>query len=122
MVRKSLIVGIILWSFAIWAADKIQPLDVKTGLWEVTTTSVTSGMPPIPPEALARLTPEQRARMEESMKSRMGGTPKTTIRKDCVTKEKLDKDYLFGEDRKECTRTVVTTSSRKLEMKMQCQE
>jgi hypothetical protein len=122
MVRKSFVAVIILWSFAIWAADKVQPLDIKTGLWEVTTTNLMSGMPPIPPEALARMTPEQRARMEESMKTTMSGKPKTTTRKDCVTKEKLNKDYLFGEERKDCTRTVITASSSKTEMKMQCQE
>jgi hypothetical protein len=122
MVRKGFVAVIILWSFAIWAADKVQPLDIKTGLWEITTTNLMSGMPPIPPEALARMTPEQRARMEESMKATMSGNPKTTTRKDCVTKEKLNKDYLFGEERKQCTRTVITASSSKTEMKMQCQE
>jgi hypothetical protein len=122
MVKKSLFAAIILWSFGIWAADKVQPLDIKVGLWEVTTTSTTSGMPPIPAEALAQMTPDQRARMEESMKGAMSGKPKTTTRKDCVTKEKLNKDYLFGEERKQCTRTVITASSSKTEMKMQCQE
>lgn len=122
MVRKSFVAVILLWSFAIWAADRVQPLDIKTGLWEITTTNLMSGMPPIPPETLARMTPEQRARFEESMKATMSGKPKTTTRKDCVTREKLNKDYLFGEERKQCTRTVITASSSKTEMKMQCQE
>ena len=122
MVKKSFLAVIILWSFGIWAADKVQPLDVKLGLWEVTTTNTMSGMPPIPAEALAQMTPEQRARMEESMKATMSGRPKTTTRKECITKEKLNKDDLFGEKRKECTRTVLSTSSSKVEMKMQCQE
>ena len=122
MVRKSFLAVIILWSFGIWAADKVQPLDIKLGLWEVTTTHTMSGMPPIPEEALAHMTPEQRARMEESMKGAMSGKPKTTTRKDCITKEKLNKDDLFGEDRKDCTRTIVTASSSRTEMKMQCQQ
>jgi hypothetical protein len=122
MVRKSFVAVILLWSFAIWAADRVQPLDIKTGLWEITTTNLMSGMPPIPPETLARMTPEQRARFEESMKATMSGKPKTTTRKDCVTREKLNKDYLFGEERKQCTRTVITASSSKTEMKMQCEE
>jgi hypothetical protein len=122
MVRDSVLAVILLWSCAGWAGDKVQPLDVKLGLWEVTTTNTMSGMPPIPPETLARMTPEQRARMEESMKKGMGGGPKTTTRKECVTQEKLNKDYLFGEERKNCSRTVVTASSSKTEIKMQCQE
>jgi hypothetical protein len=46
---------------AAWAADNVQPLDVKLGLWESTTTMEHSGAPPIPAEVLARLSPEQRA-------------------------------------------------------------
>jgi len=122
MVQKSILAVILLWSLMGFAGDKILPFDVKLGLWEVTSTNTMSGMPPIPAETLARMTPEQRAHMEESMKNGMGGGPKTRTRKDCITKEKLDKDYLFGEERKECTRTVVTSTSSKMEMKLQCTE
>ena len=60
--------------------DKITPPNIKTGLWEMSETHTMTGMPPmsIPPEALARMTPEQRAQMEEHMKNSMGGGPKTT--------------------------------------------
>src|ERR1700676_2872864 len=63
------------------AAGKVQPLNVKTGLWQVSTTTTMSGLPDIPPEMQARLdqmTPEQRAKMEAMMKSRFGGTPQTS--------------------------------------------
>lgn len=113
MRTKSLLSLIILFSSAVWGADKIQPLDVKMGLWEVTNTTATTGLPPIPPEVLARMPPEQQAALGAR-------GPKTTTRKDCITKEKLDKQMLFGEERKECTRTVVSSSSSKLEMKIQC--
>jgi hypothetical protein len=106
------------------AADKFVRPNVKTGLWEVTETHTMTGMPAmpaIPPEALANMTPEQRAQMEEHMKS-MGGGPKTTTRKDCITKEELDKDMAFGENRAECTRTVISSSSTMTEMKIHCQE
>lgn len=42
------------------AADN-TPLKVKPGLWEMTSDSERSGAPPIPPEALAKMSPEQRA-------------------------------------------------------------
>ncbi len=38
-------------------------LDVSTGLWEVTSSGETTGVPPIPPEVLARLPPAQRAQV-----------------------------------------------------------
>jgi uncharacterized protein DUF3617 len=105
--------------FVFSGTTAIQRLDVKVGLWEMTTTSVMTGMPPIPAEALAHMSAEQRARIEASM---MNGKPKTETRKECVTKEKLDKDYVFGEDRKNCTRTVVTSTSSKIVMKIHCVE
>jgi hypothetical protein len=118
---------IILCSSAVWAADKdkIVPPNIKVGLWEITETHNMSGMPAmptIPPEALAEMTPEQRAQVEAQMKGSMAGGQKTTTRKSCVTKEKLEKDSVFGDDRKECTRTVLSSSSTSTEVKIQCKE
>lgn len=106
----------------VWAADAIKPLDVKLGLWETTNTFQTSGMPQvsIPPDALAKLTPEQRAKVEAMMQNQGSGRPRTTTQKSCMTREKMDKREMFGEDKKDCTRTVTSSSSSKLEMHMQC--
>ena len=115
----------ILCSSAVWAEDKIVPPNIKTGLWEITETHAMTGMPPmptIPPEALAEMTPEQRAQVEAQMKSSLGGGPKSTTRKSCVTKEKLEKNSVFGDDRNGCTRTVLSSSSTSTEMKIQCKE
>jgi hypothetical protein len=63
--RTSVLVALLFLGCAwIWAADAIK-LDVKLGLWETTNTFQTSGMPQvnIPPDALARMTPEQRAKV-----------------------------------------------------------
>jgi len=112
-----------LCSSSVWAADKIVPPNIRTGLWEITETHAMTGMPPmpaIPPEALARMTPEQRAQMEAHMKDSFGGGPKTTTRKDCITKEKLEKNAAFEENRNECTRTVLSSSSTMTEMKIHC--
>lgn len=120
MPKKIFFAFIILSSFALCAGDKLQPLDVRTGLWETTVTHSMTGMPPIPPEMLAKMTAEQRARMEQAMKARSAGGPTTTTTKSCITKEKLEKQAAFGEDRKECTRTVLTSSSSRIEMKVHC--
>lgn len=120
--RIKLFLALIVFSFPVlWAADKITPLNVKEGLWEVTVTHSMSGMPAmpaIPPETLAKMPPEQRARIEAMMK----GGASTDVRKDCVTKEKLDKQTAFSDNRKECTRTVVNSTGSKLEIKLHCED
>ncbi len=110
-------------SLLLWAADSFVPLSVKEGLWEVTMTRSTSGMPNasmanIPPDALAKMTPQQRAQIE----GMMSGKPTTDVRKECVTKEKLEKNAAFSNTRGECTRTVVSSTGRKVEAKFHCEE
>lgn len=102
-----------------WAADAVK-LDVKLGLWESTSVMERTGAPPIPAEVLARLTPEQRAKIEERAKASAQQGPKTTTRKHCVKREDLDKAMAFGNDEKTCHRTVVASSSSKLEFRMEC--
>jgi hypothetical protein len=109
---------IVALSIVAHAADKVQPLNVKVGLWEVITTATTSGGNPIPPETLQGLSPEQRTRIEERMKAMPGS--RTVTHKTCMTKEKLDDGSSFIEDRRSCTFTVVTSSSSQLELKGTC--
>jgi Protein of unknown function (DUF3617) len=115
-------ISVILASSALFAADKLQPLNVKLGLWETSMTHATGGMPAmpaIPPEALAKLTPEQRARIEGMMKDRASGT---TAVKSCLTKEKIDKQTAFQNERSNCTHTVLSSSGSGFEMKLRCAE
>ena len=105
-----------------WAADKLQTLNVKTGLWRVTTVTVITGEMPIPAELLARLTPQQRTRMEERMKARSPERTTTTTEKGCITREQLEQGPAFGEDRQLCVRTIVASTSRKANMKIQCEQ
>jgi hypothetical protein len=117
------ILAALLLAFAVsaFAANKIQPLNARLGLWEVTTTITSQGAMPIPAEFLARLTPEQRAKVEERMKANSAGTTKTTTHKKCMTKEKEEKAETFtDDDNKSCTVTVLTSTSTKLEMKRVC--
>jgi Protein of unknown function (DUF3617) len=104
----------------LWAADEIQPLDVKLGLWETTWTGQTMGQMSLPPEAMANLTPEQRARLEAAMNARAGKGPMSGSSKTCLTKEKLTKDAF--NDKQQCTSTVVSSSSHKLVVKLDCAE
>jgi hypothetical protein len=102
-----------------WAAD-FQALDVKPGQWETTVTGQMTGMPAIPPEALARMTPEQRAKVE----SAMGGLgAKPMVSTSCRTKEKLAQAWYTGQQSlKSCTTTLTTSSSSKQEVHMECNQ
>ena len=103
---------------SLWAADDFKPFDVKLGLWETTTTFQSSGMPPvsIPPDALARMAPDQRAKVEAMMKGQ--GSARTTTTKSCMTPEKMKRSEFY--EQKQCTKDVVTSTGSKLELRMHC--
>ena len=109
-----------LWALPSWTADAVQPLDVKPGLWETTTTTEMGGMPPMPADVLAKMTPEQRAKMEAAMKARAAQGAKTTTRRTCWTKEELSKPLTFGDDDKSCQRTIISSSRSKQEGHLEC--
>jgi len=102
----------------LWAAD-FHALDVKPGQWETTVTGQMTGMPAIPPEALAHMTPEQRAKVESAMGAR-GAKPLVSTH--CTTKESLNQAWNTGQVTKACTTTVTTSSSNKQEVRMECNQ
>ncbi|HJT88621.1 MAG TPA: DUF3617 domain-containing protein [Bryobacteraceae bacterium] len=118
--RTAILIALAAAPLACWAADQITPFDAKPGLWETTSTSEMSGMPAmpqIPPETLARMPPEQRARIEAMLKN-MGG-PHTTTAKACITRESLQKGLDFSR-RQECTQKVVSSSASKQQIHVEC--
>jgi hypothetical protein len=93
----------------------------REGLWKLAVTRSMSGVPAapnIPPDALARMPPDERARVEAMVK----GPASIDVRKECVTKEKLANHSAFGTSRGDCTRTVVSSTGRKREMKVHGEE
>jgi hypothetical protein len=99
-------------------AAQSTPLNVKTGEWESTLTNETSGQLPVPQEMLDKMTPDQRAKMEAMMKARGMQGPRTTVTKNCVKKEDLDKP--FGNENKSCKQTILTSSATKQEIHIEC--
>ncbi|HET7892993.1 MAG TPA: DUF3617 family protein, partial [Candidatus Sulfotelmatobacter sp.] len=87
---------------------KLQPLNVKTGLWESTVTYTRTGQLPISAGTLARLTPAQRARLEERAKANAGNST-TTTNQSCLKKEDLENPDFT--DKKKCTWTTLESSS-----------
>jgi Spy/CpxP family protein refolding chaperone len=103
---------------AVAAAAAAQSLNVKPGLWEVTATTQTSGRPPMD---LSSLSPEQRAKIEAAMKKQMGEMAKPTVSRECMTREKIDKE-LFGDKDLDpsCKRTTIAKTATVQELKVEC--
>lgn len=102
----------------LWAAQKIEPLNVKFGLWEMSNTVNLSGAPTLPPDVLAKMPPEQRARVEERMKN-FGGN-RVQNYKSCFTKKKLEEGMGFDDPKQQCKRKIISSSSTRLEMQVEC--
>jgi Protein of unknown function (DUF3617) len=115
--------SLVLSSAALLAQDKLTWPNAKEGLWETTVSHSMTGMPGMSEDTLAKLPPEQRARMEEMMKQRgMSMSGNTTVVKSCVTKEKIEKGMAFAENRDNCTHSVTKSSPLHQEIKLHCEE
>lgn len=119
MLARILVGLVMFFPFALQSDNPIS-LNVKLGLWETTVTSTMTGMPSIPSipdSALAQLPPDQRAKIQQMIEERNG---KPTTAKSCLTKEKLQKSNPFQNAPKGCTYTVTSSTSSKMEVKMDC--
>ena len=87
----------------------------------MTTTQQMSGVPPIPPDVLAKMSPEQRAHIEQMMQKNGAGGPSTRTTQVCLTQKKLSKDP-FGDERKNCERTIISSTSTRTQFHEECTE
>lgn len=94
------------------------PLAVKAGLWEIVSQRDASGMPPIPPEALEGMPPEQRAKIEAALQNQT----KPHVSKSCLTEEQLKRGFTLGdkESLKSCKKTVLKSTATVLDMRIEC--
>jgi hypothetical protein len=97
------------------AADK---LDVKPGLWEITSSNHITGIPPMPKEWVDKVTPEQRAAMETAFKKESEKGPQVDTERECITKEEAERPFEVGD--KECKQTVVRTTRTTQEVRLSC--
>jgi len=90
--RKMILLGAIpLAAMVVVAANGVQPLNVKTGLWQVTMTTTIQGM----------------------------GAPRTHTYKSCVTKENLNQ-YPFADRENNCKYTVQSSTSSHMDVSGSC--
>ena len=104
---------------------RAELLNVKPGAWEMTVTTVASGMK-LSPEMAANMTLAQRVQMEQMMKAR-DGKPHTMRVPSCVTKEDVSQDRIIKEMEDEdddaevnCKVKVISKSSSKLVIDQIC--
>jgi hypothetical protein len=119
MHRVAFVVSLIAFIGSAWAND--TPLNVKTGLWETTTTVNTTGTPPIPPEALANMTPQQQAMMQERMKSMAAQNAVPRTRRECLTQQDIDDAFKKADQNPNCTRTTIASSPKLYEATLSCE-
>ena len=70
-----------------------QSFDIRTGLWEISVVTESSGKLPMSNEDMQKLTPRQRAAFDKVIGANQG--PRRRVIKSCVTHEKLDRDNVF---------------------------
>lgn len=88
-------------------------LNLKPGLWQIHSNMKRSGTPPIPDSVLAKLSPEQRTKLEAALKARLEKQPSESVTKTCITKEQLAKKIPMdpAARNKACKSTLVKSSS-----------
>jgi Protein of unknown function (DUF3617) len=89
--RKMILCGAVILPATVLAAASLEPLNVKTGLWQVTMTSKIAALP----------------------------APNTSTYKSCLAKEDLNK-YPFTDPDENCTWTVLSSTGSKMEADGTC--
>jgi hypothetical protein len=110
--------GLALTAFS-QAAEPVKP-NIKPGLWDVSINPHFSGEMPIPEDQLAKLTPEQRARLEAMMKARTANNEAPKVYKECMTPEKIARGFDMDRNDTSCKRKVVSSSASELTLHDEC--
>jgi len=117
LLRARILVIATSMSFAA-AAGAAETLNIKTGLWEVTTITQTKGMPPLPKELLDRMTPEKRKQMEADIRAAQSKPDKDTD-KECITQRDIERPFETN-NTKECDNTIVTSTRTTQHIRIVC--
>jgi uncharacterized protein DUF3617 len=112
---------------AVCAATAAEPINIKPGLWETTTTGTTTltGKPLGPDAAtLDAMPPEERARVEEFIKKQASGAPVVQTNQSCVTQEQLSKGLasFAGDPAPQCKTEVLEQSPTDYHFRQVCIE
>lgn len=118
-IRRIIATMTILVALPLLAADNLA---VKTGLWEVSTVSKTSGMS-IPADTLASLPPAQRAQMAKAFQELGAAGPVTFQDRTCVTAKDLQEGAFRQKPDSgtmDCKYRQISSSAKHQEFTFQC--
>jgi cytochrome c-type biogenesis protein CcmH/NrfG len=122
VIKESLIGMTLLAAATAWADDAPQPLDLKPGLWDISLTVKSTGLPPLSPEVLQKLTPAQRAQIDAQATKRETEGPRITRKRSCLQEKDLAQPqmFAFGSERLDCKQTVTSASRTRQEIHIDC--
>lgn len=118
MLKTTAIAALTMTALSVGAAAP-ERLNVKLGLWEMTSIMRFSGVPPLPKEVLDKMTPESRAKMIADLKKASQEEPEPETSSECITQEDLDKPFSSANS-DDCTQTIVRTTKTSQEIRMVC--
>jgi hypothetical protein len=102
---------------ALGAQAPVTPaLNVRMGLWEITSTLDIGG--DMPSVDTSKMTPQQKAQMEAAMQAMKGAH--TTTGQSCISKENFNAASLMDNDEKNCKQTITTNTASALEATVTC--
>ncbi len=116
-------ISIIVAAVVVAPVASAAPPDAEPGLWERTVTRQIEGAPVAPAADRSKLTPEQRARVEQMMSARAATAPTTSVVRYCVTPEAARQWDAFARedaDDAKCERAVQEDSARSLRASLAC--
>ena len=97
-----------------------ERLNVKLGLWEITSVTQFSGVVPLPKELTDKMTPEQRSKMAADMKAEAAKGPTRETSRDCITEKDLQQPF-SSTNAKDCKQTLVNTTRTSQEARFVCE-
>jgi hypothetical protein len=111
---------------SLFAAAMLQPaaagnprLNVRLGLWEVTSVAQTSGNLPYD---MGNLSPEQRAKVEAMMTATRKRMAQPHTFRSCLTEGKLEKDLFQDNKNDSCKQSVVSRTSSAYDVRFDCRD
>lgn len=121
--RRHLALGaaLLLASSAVPSAIAGEGLDIKPGLWQVTTTTTVRGSL-LPPAMLEKLSPEARAKLQDEQRKIEAAGPQTSTSKSCVKPEDLTEGAFRPDDSREpsCKTTFLAQTRSVQEATTEC--
>lgn len=95
-------------------ASAAEQLNVKPGLWEITSVTRMSGVPPLPRELMDKMTPQQRAEMAAE-----ASAPSKDTSRECITQKDLERPFQSAST-EDCKQTIVTTTRTSQKARLVC--